>query len=32
VKKPEKNAKLIAEQIATQIEGRFPYRRAVKQV
>ncbi|HPD78576.1 MAG TPA: 30S ribosomal protein S3 [Spirochaetota bacterium] len=31
VKKPEKNAKLIAEQIAAQIEGRFPYRRAVKQ-
>jgi len=31
VKKPEKNAKLIAEQIASQIEGRFPYRRAVKQ-
>jgi small subunit ribosomal protein S3 len=31
VKKPERNAKLIAEQIATQIEGRFPYRRAVKQ-
>lgn len=31
VKKPEKNAKLIAEQIASQIEGRFPFRRAVKQ-
>jgi len=31
VKKPEKNAKLIAEQVATQIEGRFPYRRAIKQ-
>jgi len=31
VKKPEKTSKLIAEQIATQIEGRFPYRRAVKQ-
>ena len=31
VKKPERNAKLIAEQIATQVEGRFPYRRAVKQ-
>jgi small subunit ribosomal protein S3 len=31
VKKPEKNSKLIAEQIASQIEGRFPYRRAVKQ-
>ncbi len=31
VKKPEKNSKLIAEQIASQIEARFPYRRAVKQ-
>ncbi len=31
VKKPERNSKLIAEQIASQIEGRFPYRRAVKQ-
>ncbi len=31
VKKPEKNSKLIAEQIASQIENRFPYRRAVKQ-
>jgi small subunit ribosomal protein S3 len=31
VKKPEKNAKLIAIQIATQIKSRFPYRRAVKQ-
>lgn len=31
VKKPEKNSKLIAEQIANQIESRFPYRRAVKQ-
>ncbi len=31
VKKPEKNSKLIAEQIAHQIEGRFPFRRAVKQ-
>lgn len=31
VKKPEKNSKLIAEQISSQIEGRFPYRRAVKQ-
>jgi len=31
VKKPEKNSKLIAEQIAAQIESRFPYRRAVKQ-
>lgn len=31
VKKPEKNSKLVAEQIASQIEARFPYRRAVKQ-
>lgn len=31
VKKPERVSKLVAEQIATQIEGRFPYRRAVKQ-
>jgi small subunit ribosomal protein S3 len=31
VKKPEKNSKLIAEQIASQVEARFPYRRAVKQ-
>jgi small subunit ribosomal protein S3 len=31
LKKPEKNSKLIAEQIASQIEGRFPFRRAVKQ-
>ncbi|PKL36127.1 MAG: 30S ribosomal protein S3 [Spirochaetae bacterium HGW-Spirochaetae-1] len=31
VKKPEKNSKLIAEQIAGQLENRFPYRRAVKQ-
>ncbi len=31
VKKPEKNASLIAQQIAQQVEGRFPYRRAVKQ-
>ncbi len=31
LKKPEKNSKLIAEQIANQIEGRFPFRRAVKQ-
>jgi small subunit ribosomal protein S3 len=30
-KKPERNAKLIAEQVAAQLEGRFPYRRAVKQ-
>ena len=31
VKKPEKNAKLIAMQVAQQLEARFPYRRAVKQ-
>jgi small subunit ribosomal protein S3 len=31
VKKPEKNARLIAQQIASQLEARFPYRRAVKQ-
>lgn len=31
IKKPEKISKLAAEQIANQIEGRFPYRRAVKQ-
>ena len=31
VKKPEKVAKLIAEQVAQQIVGRFPFRRAVKQ-
>ena len=31
VKKPEKNAKLIADQIAAQLVSRFPYRRAVKQ-
>lgn len=31
VKKPERTSKLIAEQIANQIEGRFPYRRSVKQ-
>ncbi|OHD65676.1 MAG: 30S ribosomal protein S3 [Spirochaetes bacterium RBG_13_51_14] len=31
IKKPEKNAALIAQLIAQQIEGRFPYRRAVKQ-
>jgi len=31
IKKPEKNSKLVATQIATQLEGRFPYRRAVKQ-
>ncbi|HQO00839.1 MAG TPA: 30S ribosomal protein S3 [Spirochaetota bacterium] len=31
IKKPEKNATLIAQQIAQQLEGRFPYRRATKQ-
>lgn len=31
VKKPEKNAKLIGDQIASQLMARFPYRRAVKQ-
>ncbi len=31
VKKPEKNAKIVAEQVASQIVGRFPYRRAAKQ-
>lgn len=31
VKKPEKNSRLIAEQIAQQLVSRFPYRRAVKQ-
>ncbi len=31
VKKPERNSVLIAQQIAQQIESRFPYRRAVKQ-
>lgn len=31
VKKPEKNAQVVAQQIAQQLEGRFPYRRAVKQ-
>ena len=31
VKKVEKTAKLIAEQVALQIENRFPYRRAIKQ-
>ncbi len=31
VKKPERNSKLIAQQIASQLESRFPYRRAVKQ-
>jgi small subunit ribosomal protein S3 len=31
VKKPERNASLISQLIAQQLEGRFPYRRAVKQ-
>jgi small subunit ribosomal protein S3 len=31
VKKPERTSRLIAQQIAQQIEGRFPYRRSVKQ-
>ncbi|MBN1500676.1 MAG: 30S ribosomal protein S3 [Spirochaetes bacterium] len=31
IKKAEKNAQLIAGVVAQQIEGRFPYRRAVKQ-
>jgi len=31
VKKPEKNSKLIAEQIAAQLKARFPFRRSVKQ-
>ncbi len=31
VKKIEQNARLVAEQIATQIRSRLPYRRAVKQ-
>ncbi len=31
VKKPERNSTIIAQQIAQQIESRFPYRRAVKQ-
>lgn len=31
VKKPEKTSKLVAEQVASQVEGRFPFRRAVKQ-
>ena len=31
VKKTEKNSQLVAEQITNQLEGRFPYRRAVKQ-
>jgi small subunit ribosomal protein S3 len=31
VKKTERNAQLIAEQVVNQLEGRLPYRRAVKQ-
>ena len=31
VKKIEQNAKLVSEQVATQIKNRLPYRRAVKQ-
>ncbi len=31
VKKPERNSKLVAEQIASQLESRFPFRRAIKQ-
>lgn len=31
VKKPEVTSQLVAEQITSQLEGRFPYRRAVKQ-
>ncbi len=31
VKKIEQNAKLVADQVASQIKGRFPFRRAVKQ-
>ncbi|MBN1531952.1 MAG: 30S ribosomal protein S3 [Spirochaetes bacterium] len=31
VKKPEKNSRLIAQQISSQVEARFPYRRSVKQ-
>jgi small subunit ribosomal protein S3 len=31
IKKPEKTAKLVAEQIANQVMNRFPYRRAVRQ-
>ena len=30
VKKPEKNSQVVAQQIAQQLEGRMPYRRAVK--
>ena len=30
IKRPEIDAKLVARNIANQIEGRFPYRRAVK--
>ena len=31
IKKPEICSKLISEQVANQIEGRYPYRRSVKQ-
>lgn len=31
IRKPEKDATLIAQQVAAQIKGRLPYRRAVKQ-
>ena len=31
VKKVERNSQIVAQQIAQQLEGRFPYRRAVKQ-
>ncbi len=31
VKKIEQNAKLVSEQVATQVKNRLPYRRAVKQ-
>lgn len=31
VKKPDKNAQVVAHQVAQQLENRFPYRRATKQ-
>lgn len=31
IKKVEQNAKLVAEQIASQLQSKFPFRRAVKQ-
>jgi len=31
IKKSEKNAQLVAQQICQQLESRFPYRRAIKQ-